>query len=364
MIPFLNLKKINEPYEDEIKEVFANFIESGWYILGKKIEEFEKSFAQYCSTKYCVGVANGLDALEIILKSYDFPVNSEVIVPSNTYIASILSVSNVGLKPVLVEPDIQSYNIDPKNIEEKITKNTKAILVVHLFGRACDMDEINVIAQKYKLKVIEDAAQAHGSIYKGKLAGNLADSAGFSFYPTKNLGAMGDAGAVITNDADLAEKVRIYRNYGSKIKYKNEIKGRNSRLDELQATILSLKLKYLQNENQRRREIARKYFLGIDNQFITMPLSDRIEEDSWHLFVVRTPERDKFREYLLNNGVGTDVHYPIPPHKQLAYAEWADMVFPISEQIHKEVVSLPLNTALTDSEIDHIINTVNLYKPS
>lgn len=362
MIPFLNLKKINEPYETEIKDIFSKFLDSGWYVLGKQVEEFEKSFAEYCSSDICIGVANGLDALEIILKSYDFPSNSEIIVPSNTYIASILSINNVGLKPIFVEPEIRSFNIDPAKIEEKITENTKAILVVHLYGRTCEMDEINSIAKKYDLRVIEDAAQAHGSIYKGKLAGTLGDAAAFSFYPTKNLGAMGDAGAVLTSDDFVAENVRLYRNYGSKVKYQNQIKGRNSRLDELQAAILNVKLKHLNNDNLIRRRIAKCYLSDINNPKVTLPLNDRIDEDSWHLFVVRVQDRDRFRSFLSENGIGTDIHYPIAPHKQLAYSDLGEVNFPISEQIHREVVSLPLNTALTEAEINHIIKIVNLYE--
>jgi dTDP-4-amino-4,6-dideoxygalactose transaminase len=361
IIPFLDLKKINAPYEAEIKEAFNQFIDSGWYVLGKQVEEFESNFAKYCGSKHCIGVANGLDALEIIIKAYDFPADSEIIVPSNTYIASILAVSNCGLKPVLVEPNIEVYNIDPSKIEEKINQKTKAILIVHLYGRACEMDEINEIAQKYNLKVIEDAAQAHGTVYKGKLAGNLGDAAGISLYPTKNLGAMGDAGAITTNNDDLAEKCRVIRNYGSKIKYKNDVKGRNSRLDEIQAAVLNVKLKYLNEDNKKRQLIAQKYLQNIDNQLITLPKADKVFEDTWHLFVIRTQNRDKFREYLLSQGIKTDVHYPIAPHHQLAYSEWQNDCYPISEKIHQEVVSLPLNTALSEIEIDYIIDSVNKF---
>lgn len=361
-IPFLDLKKINAPYIQEIESAIRQFLASGWYILGKQVEEFENNFAKYCGTKHCIGVANGLDALEIIIKSYNFPSDSEIIVPSNTYIASILAVSNSGLKPVLVEPNIETFNIDPAKIEEKINSKTKAILVVHLYGRACEMNAINEIAKKYELNVIEDVAQAHGTIYQNKLAGNLCDAAGISFYPTKNLGAIGDAGAITTNDDELAEKCRILRNYGSKIKYKNELKGRNSRLDEIQAAILNIKLKYLDEENKKRQLIAQKYLQNIDNQQVILPKSDKIFEDTWHLFVVRTPNREAFRDFLLKKGIKTDVHYPIPPHKQLAYSEWKNESYPIAEKIHQEVVSLPLNTGLTEAEIDYIIDSVNSYQ--
>lgn len=360
-IPFLDLKSINREYEESINEVLAKKVSSGWYILGEEVKTFENSFAEYCGTNHCIGVANGLDALILLLKASGFPRGSEVIVPSNTYIASILAVSLAGLTPVLVEPDIDTYLIDPKKIEEKITKNTKAILVVHLYGKCCEMESINKIAQKNNLKVFEDAAQSHGAMYQNKKAGNLSDGAGFSFYPTKNLGAMGDAGAITTNDDNLASRIRALRNYGSGEKYIFENQGINSRLDEMQAAILSVKLPNLDNENTIRQSIAKRYLTEIRNPVIDLPFSETIDEDVWHLFVIRTRDRNKFREYLNNNKVGSDIHYPVAPHKQLAYKEWNTESYPISEKIHQEILSLPLNTTLTEEEVSYIIEKINQY---
>ncbi|RYU97200.1 DegT/DnrJ/EryC1/StrS family aminotransferase [Emticicia agri] len=360
-IPFLDLKLLNRDYEKSINEVLSKKIASGWYILGEEVKVFEKSFAEYCETKHCIGVANGLDALLLLLKASDFPKGSEVLVPSNTYIASILAISLAGLTPVLVEPDIHTYLIDPKKIEEKITKNTKAILVVHLYGKCCEMEPINEIAKRNNLKVFEDAAQSHGAIYQNKKAGNLSDGAGFSFYPTKNLGAMGDAGAVTTNDDVLASKIRALRNYGSGEKYVFEEQGINSRLDEMQAAILSVKLPNLDNENKVRQSIAKRYLTEINNPTITLPFAGTIMEDVWHLFVVRTRDRDKFREYLSQNKIGSDVHYPVPPHQQLAYKDWNNDSYPISEKIHQQVISLPLNATLLEEEVSYIIEKINSY---
>jgi dTDP-4-amino-4,6-dideoxygalactose transaminase len=360
-IPFLDLKLINKGYENSINKVLTKKISSGWYILGEEVKAFEKSFATYCDTKYCIGVANGLDALVLLLKAADLPDGAEVLVPSNTYIASILAISIAGFTPVLVEPDINTYLIDPLEIEKKITSKTKAILVVHLYGKCCEMELINAIARKYDLKVFEDAAQAHGAEYKNKKAGNLSDGAGFSFYPTKNLGAMGDAGAVTTNDDKLAANIKELRNYGSGEKYVFASKGINSRLDEMQAAILSIKLPHLQKENKIRQAIAKRYLTEIQNPGIVLPYSGTADEDVWHLFVVRTQNRNKFREYLMQNRIGSDIHYPIPPHKQLAYKEWNADSYPVSERIHEEVVSIPLNTTLTDEEVSYIIEKINLY---
>lgn len=360
-IPFLDLKAINQEYEDSINETLARKVASGWYILGEEVKKFEQSFANYCGTKHCIGVANGLDALILLLKASEFPAGSEILVPSNTYIASILAISLAGLKPVLVEPDLHTYLIDPKNIEEKINANTKAILVVHLYGKCCEMEEILRIAQKNNLKVFEDAAQSHGAIYKSKKAGNLSDGAGFSFYPTKNLGAMGDAGAVTTNNDELANKIRALRNYGSGEKYIFDEQGLNSRLDEMQAAILSIKLPNLDKENEARQKLARKYLENIKNSKVILPSTEMVEMDAWHLFVVRVEDRQKFREYLTSYKIGTDVHYPVPPHKQKAYHEWNNHSFPISEKIHNEIVSLPLNIALSEVQINYIIDIINLY---
>ncbi len=360
-IPFLDLKLINRKYENPINEIIARKVSSGWYILGEEVQAFEKSFADYCETKYCVGVANGLDALILLLRASGFPKGSEVIVPSNTYIASILAISQAGLVPVLVEPDINTYLIDPEKVEEKITPNTKAILVVHLYGKCCEMTPINEIAKKNGLKVFEDAAQSHGAFYRSKKAGNLSDGAGFSFYPTKNLGAMGDAGAVTTNDDKLATKIRELRNYGSGEKYIFGEQGINSRLDEIQAAVLNVKLPFLDEENNIRQSIAKRYLTEIRNPAITLPFSGTVDEDTWHLFVIKTRDRNKFREYLMHYKIGSDVHYPVPPHKQLAYKEWNNDSYPISEKIHREVVSLPLNTTLSEEEVSYIIEKINLY---
>lgn len=359
MIPHLDLKRINAPYQVEIAEAMRRVAESGWYILGKEVEKFEQNWAAYCGVKHCLGVANGLNALELILKAYDFAEGSEVIIPANTYIASILSVTTLGLKPVWVEPDMRTFNIDPKKIERKITPKTKAIMVVHLYGKCCDMKPIGEIAQKYGLKVIEDAAQAHGATYNGQKAGNLSDAAAFSFYPTKNLGALGDAGAVTTNDPDLARMIGSLRNYGSTIKYYNDHIGTNSRLDEVQAAILNVKMKYLDAENQRRRELARFYLSEIKHPYLALPSPKTLFDDAWHLFVVRHPKREQFIDYLMDNGIQATVHYPVPPHKQKAYAAYNHLNLPISEQIHNEVVSLPLNPSMTDAEAAYIVQTIN-----
>lgn len=361
IIPFLDLKQINKPYEKPINEILAKKISSGWYILGDEVKQFEESYAEYCETKHCIGVANGLDALVLLLKASGFPAESEVIVPSNTYIASILAVSLAGLTPVLVEPDLNTYLIDPQKIEEKINPKTKAILAVHLYGKCCEMDAINEIAKNYNLKVFEDAAQAHGAMYAGKKAGNLSDGAGFSFYPTKNLGAMGDAGAVTTNDDELAGRIRALRNYGSAEKYIFDEQGINSRLDEIQAAILNTKLPDLNSINVIRQKIATRFLTEIDNPKVVLPFAETAELDGWHLFAVRVKDRAHFIEYLKVNLIGSDLHYPLAPHKQLAYKEWNNDSYPISEQIHNEVISLPMNQTLSDEEVSYIIEKINLY---
>lgn len=360
-IPFLDLKRINQRYENSINEILQRTVASGWFVMGNEVVKFENAFAQYCGVKHCIGVANGLDALVLLLKASNFPKNAEIIVPSNTYIASILAISMAGFKPILVEPDLETYLLDPKKIEEKITVKTKAILVVHLYGKCCEMSEILSIAQKYNLKIFEDAAQSHGAIYENKKAGNLSDGAGFSFYPTKNLGAMGDAGAVTTNDDNLAERIRSLRNYGSGKKYVFDFQGMNSRLDEMQAAILNVKLSSLESENLFRQKTAKRFLSEINNPKIILPSSKTALQDAWHLFVVRTSEREKFRKYLSDNGIGTDVHYPIPPHKQLAYKEWNKLSYPISEKIHEEILSIPLNISLSDDEVSYIIEKINLW---
>ncbi len=363
MIPFLDLKVVNAQYKKEMLEACEKVIESGWYIQGTECKEFEKEFASYCGTKYAVGVANGLDALILILRAYKemgiINDGDEVIVPANTYIASILAISENNLVPILVEPDINTYLIDPNKIEEKITSKTKVIMPVHLYGQTCEMDEINKIAEKYNLKVIEDSAQAHGAYYKDKRAGNLGDASGFSFYPGKNLGALGDGGAVTTNDEALADTIKALSNYGSHKKYENLYKGYNSRLDEIQATFLRVKLKYLDDVIEKRKKVAKFYLENIKNDKIILP---KVFTDSvWHLFVIRTKKRDKLQKYLLDNGIQTLIHYPIPPHKQEAYKEWNNLSFPITEKIHNEVLSLPISEVINIDEVKKVGEKINEY---
>ena len=367
MIQFLNLKKINEPFEIALQEKMKQFLANGWYILGNEVKTFEADFANYCGTKHCIGVGNGLDALVLIFKAYiqlgKLQKGDEVIVPANTYIASILAVLQSDLVPVLVEPKLETYNINPDLIEEKITSKTKAILPVHLYGQLCEMEEINAIAQKHNLLVVEDAAQAHGTekvrIQNSEFK-NLG-ATGYSFYPSKNLGALGDGGAITTNDDELADVIFSLRNYGSKIKYENEIIGVNSRLDELQAAFLNVKLSHLDTENQIRRQIAKRYLSEIKNDKIVLPFWDGSENHVFHLFIIRTPNRQALQNYLKNNEIETMIHYPIPPHKQKALSSWNHLSFPITEKIHEEVVSIPMNASLTDDEIQHIISTLNHY---
>lgn len=363
MIPFLDLKKINVRHEDAILEGMKRVLHSGWYILGKEVEQFEHEFAEYCGTKYALGVANGLDALELIIRAYNIGEGDEVIVPSNTYIATILSISANGATPVLVEPDLLTYNIDPAKIEKNITDKTKAILVVHLYGQACDMDRINKIASKYNLKIIEDCAQSHGAVYGDKKVGNLGDAAAFSFYPGKNLGALGDAGAITTNDFALYNDLKALRNYGSHKKYENLYKGYNSRLDEFQAPILREKLKFLDSDNEYRTEIAQYYLNNIKNEHIILPSVKEGEKSHvWHVFVIRTLYRKQFIEHMHDNGVQTMIHYPIPPHKQEAYKEWDDRSYPISEKIHSEVVSLPISPVMDQADVIRVVEVVNEYR--
>jgi dTDP-4-amino-4,6-dideoxygalactose transaminase len=371
MIKFLDLQKINLTHQEEIEQALISSFRSGWYILGESVQKFESNFAKYCGVKHCIGVGNGLDALILILRAYKelgaLKDGDEVIVPANTYIATILAISQNNLTPVLVEPDIITYNIDSTKIEEKITSKTRAIIPVHLYGQTADMDAINEIAKKYSLKVIEDSAQSHGAIYKGRKTGSLGDASGFSFYPGKNLGALGDAGAVTSNDDELAEVVRTIANYGSKKKYVNDYKGVNSRLDEIQSAVLSVKLKYLDEDNHKRREIAQYYCENIKNEKIILPKpkSESSITDSknhvWHQFVIRTKRREELQKYLLESGIQTLIHYPIPPHKQLAYQEWNKVSLPITEKIHNEVLSLPISPIMTDQEIETITKTLNTY---
>lgn len=362
MIKFLDLKKINDRFNKDFEAKFKELLASGWYLLGEENKSFEQNFAKYCGVKNCVGVANGLDALRLIIKAFDFEKDSEIIVPANTYIASILAITDNNCKPVLVEPDIRTYNINPKLIEEKITSKTKAIMVVHLYGQAVNMDEIIKIAQKYKLKIIEDCAQAHGAFYKDKRVGSLGDVAGFSFYPGKNLGALGDGGCVTTNDDEIAAKIRALANYGSHKKYENLYKGLNSRLDELQAGILDIKLKYLDEDNEKRKNIAKFYLKEIKNKNIILPYYDSENSHVWHLFVIRTQKRDELQSYLSSKEIQTIIHYPIPPHKQACYKEFKHLSLPITEQIHKEVLSLPISPVMSIQEAEFVVKTLNEFK--
>lgn len=366
MIKFLDLQKINSLHKDELLNAFSRVLDSGWFILGEELQQFEIEFAKYCGSKHAIGVANGLDALILIIRAYKelgiMSDGDEILVPSNTYIASVLAISANNLIPVLVEPDLQTYNIDPLLIENKITHKTKAILPVHLYGQMCDMPRIVYLAKKYNLKIIEDCAQSHGALLEGKMAGNWGDAAGFSFYPGKNLGALGDAGAITTNDDELAFCLRALLNYGSHIKYQNEFKGINSRLDEVQAAILSIKLRYLNEETSIRRNIAERYSKEITNPLIILPKIKFELAHVWHLYVIRTVKRDSLQEFLTNNGIQTVIHYPIPPHKQKAYEQWNNESFPISEFIHETIISLPLGPTLSTSEVDIIISTVNKWE--
>ena len=361
MIPFLDLKGINVQYRDELIKACTKVIDSGWYIQGNECKKFEEEFAAYCGTRYAIGVANGLDALTLILRAYKelgvMQNGDEVIVPANTYIASILAISENNLVPVLVEPKLDTYLIDPDKIEEKITDKTKAILPVHLYGQTCEMDKIYKTANEYGLKIIEDSAQSHGAYYKNKRSGNLGDASGFSFYPGKNLGALGDGGAITTNDDELAEVLKALKNYGSHRKYENLYKGVNSRLDEIQAAMLRVKLKYLDKEIQNRKVIANYYLENIKNENIVLPT---IKTDSvWHLFIVRSKKRDKLQKYLQEHGVQTLIHYPIPPHKQKAYREWNSLSFSVTEQIHNEVLSLPISGIQSLEDTEKVIKVIN-----
>ena len=366
MIKFLDLQKINQQYSEELKQVAAEVIDSGWYLRGEKVEQFETQLADYIGVKHAIGVGNGLDALRLILRAYMemgiMKEGDEVIVPANTYIATILAITDNRLKPVLVEPDINTYNLDISKIEQKISSRTKAIMVVHLYGRVCWSDEMERLAKKYNLKIIEDNAQAIGAQWEGIKTGALGDAAGFSFYPGKNLGALGDAGAVTTKDDVLASVIRAIANYGSHKKYENKYKGLNSRLDEIQAAFLSVKLKYIDVENQRRREIAQFYIENCKNERIILPAWSEDElEHVWHLFVIRSEKRRELQKYFIDNEVQTLIHYPIPPHKQDAYNKWNFLSFPIAEKIHDQVMSLPISTVIDKKEIEYIIKSINVF---
>src|SRR5690606_26406447 len=368
MIHFLDLKEVNASVRQELLDACARVFDSGWYITGNEVTSFEAEFARYCGVQHCIGVANGLDALTLTLRAWvemgRLKEGDEVIVPANTYIASILAITENRLTPVLVEPDVQTYNLCPHKTEAAITNRTRAILPVHLYGQLCDMPALLDIAERYGLLILEDSAQAHGASLGGRRAGSWGDASGFSFYPGKNLGALGDAGAVTTNDPELAEMLRALRNYGSHEKYKNLYKGVNSRLDEMQAAMLRVKLKYLDSQTEHRRQIARIYLEGINNPAITLPQWGASERHVWHLFVVRTVQREALQAHLHEVGVQTLIHYPIPPHHQQAYSEWGGRSLPVTERIHQEVFSLPIGPTLTKDDAERVVKACNTFDPS
>lgn len=365
MIKFLNLQKITAKYQQEIHEAVKRVVDSGWYLQGKENENFEKNYSKYIGTKYTIGCANGLDALIWIFRAYiEMGVlhpGDEVIVPAHTYIASILAITENGLKPVLVEPDIETYQIDDTKIETAITEKTKAILIVHLYGQCAYSEKIGDICKKYNLKLIEDNAQAHGCLFEGKKTGSLGDVSGHSFYPGKNLGALGDAGAITTNDKELAEVIRALANYGSSQKYIFKYTGRNSRLDEIQAAVLNVKLKYLDQDIIIRKQVARYYIENIKNSRIILPIIKDWDAHVFHLFPIRCKYRDELRQYLDQKGIQTIIHYPIPPHKQECYKAWNNLSFPVTEQIHREELSLPISPVMEKEEIQIIVDTMTLF---
>lgn len=365
MINFLDLKKVNSRYKKELLIAAERVIDSGWYIAGRELEIFEKNFAEYCGVNFAVGVANGLDALTLVLRAWKImglvKEGDEVIVPANTYIASVLAISESGLKPIFVEPDENSYNIDINGIKKALSEKTKVILPVHLYGQLAPMKEIMSFATEHNLLVLEDSAQSHGASIKFKKAGSWGNASGFSFYPGKNLGALGDAGAITTNDAELATIVTALRNYGSSVKYKNEYIGVNSRLDEIQAAFLNVKLKFLDEETEFRRHIANFYMNNISNKKIKLPEVIYATSHVWHLFVIRCQTRDDLQNYLAVNGVQTVIHYPTPPHKQAAYSEYSGLSLPLTEKIHSEVLSLPIDPTMTASDMQRVVELLNLY---
>ena len=371
MIKFLDLKEINNQYADELKQAVSEVIDSGWYLLGERVARFESNLALYTGVSNAVGVGNGLDALRLIFRAYIeagiMRQGDEVIVPANTYIASILAITHSGLRPVLVEPDISTYNLDLSLVERHITERTRGIMVVHLYGRACWSEELEAIAKKYNLRIVEDNAQAIGAKWRGKRTGSFGDAAALSFYPGKNLGALGDAGAVTTNDSELADLVRALGNYGSRKKYINEFKGFNSRLDEVQAACLDVKLRHLDAENRKRREVAGYYCEHITNPDIILPRFDKpadiIEDEGnvWHLFVIRTADRENLQACLETRGIQTLIHYPVPPHQQQAYAEMKGLSLGVTEKIHREVLSLPLSPVLSEQDVEYVVAAINNY---
>ena len=363
-VPFVSFKPLEKELDGQLRGAFERVYERSWYIEGAEDEAFEKAFAKYCDRNYCIGVGNGLDALMLALKALGIGAGDEVIVPSNTYIATALAVTYVGAQPVFVEPDIRTYNLDPARIEEKLTPRTKAIMPVHLYGLACDMDPILEIAAKHHLYVVEDCAQAHGATYKGKVIGSFGDAAGFSFYPGKNLGALGDAGATVTNDETLAKKIRALGNYGSDYKYHHIYKGNNSRLDELQAAFLAAKLPYMDKINENRRQIADQYLERIHNPLLTLPYVPQECVPVWHIFAVRCAKRDELAAFLEQEGIGTNRHYPIPMHLQECYQDLglARGALPIAEEISATQLSIPMFYGMTQDQIDHVIDALNRFQ--
>jgi dTDP-4-amino-4,6-dideoxygalactose transaminase len=360
IIEYENLSKVNAPFFEKFEQSFHEVLKSGWYILGLKVKEFESAFAEYNNLKYCAGVASGLDALTISLNALDLPQGSEIIVPSNTYIATILSILQAGHKPILVEPDIRTYNIDPLLIEDAVTNRTRAVMVVHLYGKSCDMDPIIAVCKKHDLFLIEDCAQAHGAEYKGRRTGGFGDFAAFSFYPTKNLGCLGDGGAIVTNKDVLYKKTLMLRNYGSEKKYYNEIIGFNSRLDEMQAAFLLEKLKFLDNINSHKRKLAAIYLKNLKSDFI-LPSVNPEFYDVYHIFNIRHERRDDIKEFLSRHDIRTDIHYPVPPHKQKALSFLSGLNLPISEEIHKTTLSLPISFFHTEDDICRVVETLNKF---
>jgi dTDP-4-amino-4,6-dideoxygalactose transaminase len=379
MISFLDLKKVNDSFEPQLSLAIKRVLDSGWYLMGEELKLFEKEYSQFIGTKHCIGVANGLDALRLILTAYKeigfMKEGDEIIVPANTYIASILAITDNRLKPVLVEPDINTYNIDPYQIEKSITDRTRGIMIVHLYGRNAMDPEIQRLVKKYNLKLIEDNAQAQGCHFGNRHTGSIGNGAGHSFYPGKNLGALGDAGAVTTDDDELAEIVRTIANYGSKVKYQNLYKGLNSRLDEIQAGILRVKLSRLNEDNMRRNKVAQYYLDNIKNPDIILPLKHKAQdsktgsyeinasniENVWHVFVIRNSKRDSLQKFLSENNIQTVIHYPIPPHKQIAYKEWNQKSFPITESIHNQVLSLPMSPLMEEEDIKRVVEVINNF---
>lgn len=363
-VPFVTFKPLEKELDKDLRAAFERVYDRSWYIEGVEDEAFEKAFAEYCDSKYCVGVGNGLDSLFLALKAMGIKEGDEVIVPSNTYIATALAVTYTGATPVFVEPDIRTFNIDPTKIEAAITDKTKAIMPVHLYGQACDMDPIMEVAKKYNLYVVEDCAQAHGAKYKGKVIGSFGDAAGFSFYPGKNLGALGDAGATVTNNEELAKKVRALGNYGSDYKYHHIYQGNNSRLDELQAAFLAAKLPHLNKVNAERRKIAQKYLDGINNPEIILPFVPEYAEPVWHIFGIRCNRRDELEKFLNDAGISTNKHYPIPMHLQGCYADlgFKKGDYPIAEEISETELSIPMYYGMTDEEVQYVIDRMNEFK--